>query len=240
MNTYQSLNGHGEPRATPLYESSNVLNVSKQGRIASIVSGALLTTSGINNVTRHPIRSLFRLVAGGYLLYRGISGNCPLSAYAGRKLAERHTRTINIRQQLIIDKPRTEVYNFWRLLSNLPLFMRHLAAVTEIDSYHSHWVAKGPAGVGTIEWEAEIIKDEPGSLIGWRSAPGSDIVTAGKVTFEDTVNGGTQMNVIIAYRPPAGYVGTGLAWLLNSTFERMVEKDIQRFRHFVEIGEMTA
>lgn len=239
MSTYHSLNGHGEPRATPLYESSNVLNVSKQGRIASIVSGAMLTTSGINNVTKHPITGLFRLIAGGYLLYRGISGNCPVSAYAGRRRDERHARTINIRQKLIIDKPRMEVYSFWRQLSNLPLFMRHLSNVTETDGYHSHWTAKGPGGIGTLEWEAEVIRDEPGAMIGWRSTPGSDIVTAGKVTFEEAISGGTEMEITIAYRPPAGYVGTGLAWLLNSAFENMVEKDVLRFKQFVETGEIT-
>lgn len=234
------LNGHGEPRATALYESSNVLNVSNSGRIASIVGGALMTTSGISGVTKHPIRSLFRLIAGGYLLYRGISGNCPLSAAAGRKGSDKHTSAINIRTKFIVDKSREEVYSFWRNVENLPHFMRHLAVVTEKDSHHSHWVATGPGKLGTIEWDAEIIKDEPGSIIGWRSAPGSDIVTAGRITFEDTMGGGTMMEVIISYRPPAGYIGTGLAWILNPAFENMIRKDILRFKSYVETGEITA
>ncbi|ACU63688.1 SRPBCC family protein [Chitinophaga pinensis] len=240
MNTYRSLNGHGEPRATWLYEQSNVLNVSRQGRIASVVGGALLTASGINNITKHPFRSLLRLIAGGYLLYRGISGNCPVSAYAGRRMSDRHNSTVNVRAKFIVDKPRDEVYAFWRRLENLPHFMRHLASITEHDDYHSHWIVKGPGGIGTLEWDAEIIKDEEGALIGWRSAPGSNIATAGKVTFSDALDGGTEIEVVIAYRPPAGYVGTGLAWLLNSAFHRMVEKDVMRFKHYVETGEITA
>jgi uncharacterized membrane protein len=234
------LNGHGEPRATALYEHSDVLNVSKPGRIASVVGGALMTTSAISNVNKHPIRSLIRLIAGGYLLYRGISGNCPISAMAGRSSGDKHNNAINIRTKFIVDKPRFEVYNFWRSVENLPHFMRHLAVVTEKDSHHSHWVATGPGKLGTIEWDAEIIKDEPGELIGWRSAPGSDLVTAGKITFSDAISGGTDMEVIITYRPPAGYVGTGLAWLLNSAFENMIRKDILRFKSYVETGEITA
>jgi uncharacterized membrane protein len=31
-------------------------------------------------------------------------------------------------------------------------------------------------------------------------------------------------------------VGTSLAWLLNSAFERIVQEDIQRFKHFMETG----
>jgi uncharacterized membrane protein len=223
-----------------LYEQSSVLNVSRQGRIASIIGGALMTNAAISNITRHPIRSLIRLVAGGYLLYRGISGNCPVSAYAGRKIGDRHSDTVNVRTKFIVDKPRHEVYQFWRRLENLPHFMRHLAAITEHDDVHSHWVVKGPGGVGTLEWDAEIIKDEAGAFIGWRSAPGSNIATAGKVMFSDAVGGGTEIQVVIAYRPPAGYVGTGLAWLLNGTFHSMVEKDVMRFKHYVETGEITA
>ncbi|SEV91331.1 Uncharacterized membrane protein [Chitinophaga sp. YR573] len=239
MSTYSSLNGHGEPRATALYEKSNILNVSKPGRIASIVSGAMLTTSAISNVDKHPFRSLLRLITGGYLLYRGISGNCPVSAAAsGKRLGDAHAKALNIRKKLIVDKPRAEVYAFWRQIDNLPLFMKHIASVDVLDSYHSHWVVTGPAGIGKVEWDAEVIKEEPGSLIGWRSAAGSDIVTAGRVNFSD-VPGGTAIEVNITYRPPARYVGKGLAWLLNGAFARIVEKDILSFKHFVETGVIT-
>jgi uncharacterized membrane protein len=239
MSTYTSLNGHGEPRATALYEKSNVLNVSQPGRIASIVSGAMLTTSAISGIDKHPFRSLLRLITGGYLLYRGISGNCPISAAAsGKRLGDGHARAINIRKKMVVDKPRTEVYAFWRDVENLPLFMKHVASVESLDNIRSHWAVTGPGGIGRVEWDAEIIKEDPGSLIGWRSAPGSDIVTAGRVNFTD-VPGGTEVEVNITYRPPAGYVGKGLAWLLNIPFERIVEKDILSFKRFVETGVIT-
>ncbi|SFE85750.1 Uncharacterized membrane protein [Chitinophaga sp. CF118] len=239
MSTYNGINGYDEPRATALYENSDLLNVSKPGRIASIVSGAMLTTSAINNINKHPFSSLFRLVTGGYLLYRGISGNCPISAAAGKKAGDSHSRAINIRKKLVINKTRNEIYSFWRDLENLPLFMKHLASVEQLDNNNSHWVVIGPSGIGSVEWNAEIVKDEPGRLIGWRSASGSEIVTAGRVNFREAFGGGTEIEVNITYRPPAGYVGTGLAWLLNSTFERMVQKDILSFKHFVETGVIT-
>jgi uncharacterized membrane protein len=234
-----TLNGHQEPRAAALYEKSEVLNVSRPGRIASIVSGAMLTTSAINNIDKHPIRSLFRLITGGYLLYRGISGNCPISAAAGEQAGDKHARAINIRKKLIVDRPRDEVYSFWRQLDNLPLFMKHLASVETLDNTTSHWVVTGPAGIGKVEWNAEIIKDEPGRLIGWRSVEGSEIATAGRVNFRQAFGGGTEIEVNISYRPPAGYVGHSLGWLLSGTFSRLVEKDILSFKHFLETGVIT-
>ena len=239
MNSYNTLlNGnsqHEAPSAGPLYDHSNILNVSKEGRIASIVAGSLIASSAIGSIGKHPIKSLARLAVGGYLLYRGLSGNCPVTAAIEQRSA-RHSTAMNIRSSMTINKPREEVYAFWRQLGNLPLFMRHLEQVDERDSTHSRWIANGPGGVGTLEWEAEIVKEEPGTLLGWRSITGSQVATAGRVTFEDTANGGTAMKIMITYRPPAGHVGTGLAWLLNSAFERIVQEDIQRFKHFMETG----
>jgi len=231
------LNGHGRPSAGPLYDSSNILNVSRPGRAASIVIGSLLTSNALGQMRKHPIGGLMKLAIGGYLLYRGLSGNCPLSA-AIEERKNRHTRAINIRTKLLIARPREEVYAFWRQLGNLPLFMQHLVKVDEQDSTHSHWIARGPGGIGTVEWEAEIMKEEPGRLLGWRSVTNSMIATAGRLTFEDAANGGTHLEVNISYRPPAGHVGTGLAWLLNVAFERMIEEDIYRVKEFLESGEL--
>lgn len=234
-----SLNGHHEPSAGLLYDSSNIINVSPEGRIASIIAGSLIAGAGLRKIDRRPLSGLLKLAMGGYLLYRGISGNCPLSALANSHWADHHAGSVNIRRTLTIYKPRQEVYSFWRQLGNLPLFMQHLERVTELDSRHSRWVAKGPGGIGNIEWEAEIVKEEPGKLLGWRSVAGSMIATAGRINFKDTLNGSTQIEVMITYRPPAGYVGTSLAWLLNPAFEQMVEKDIARFKQFLETGETT-
>jgi hypothetical protein len=57
------------------------------------------------------------------------------------------------------------------------------------------WVAKAPrlAG-GKVEWDAEITRDEPNSLIAWRSLPGSDIDTAGDIRFQRAMGDrGTQV-----------------------------------------------
>ncbi len=238
MNHHNALlNGHGQPSAGALYDSSNILNVSREGRVASIVAGSLMASTALGQLGKRPFSSFFKLAVGSYLLYRGLSGNCPVSAAIEDRVG-RHTQAINIRTSLHIGKSKEEVYAFWRQLGNLPLFMRHLEKVTERDSQHSRWTAKGPGGVGSIEWEAEIVKEEPGRLLGWRSIAGSQVATAGRVTFEDAPDGGTYMKVMVTYRPPAGHVGTGLAWLLNAAFERIVEEDIERFKVFMETGEI--
>jgi uncharacterized membrane protein len=84
-----------------------------------------------------------------------------------------------------------------------------------------------------VRWNAEIVKDEYGVLIGWQSIAGSAIENAGKVEFRDA-DDGTEVRVTITYRPPAGDIGVVLAKLLNPAFARIVEKDIRQFKAYIE------
>ena len=61
-----------------------------------------------------------------------------------------------------MNRPRYQVYAFWRNLENLPRFMKHLANVKEIDSAHSHWEAIIPGNLGRLKWNAIVVKEEPG------------------------------------------------------------------------------
>ncbi|MEK8105092.1 hypothetical protein NKG94_07455 [Micromonospora sp. M12] len=50
--------------------------------------------------------------------------------------------------------------------------MAHLESVRADDLRRSHWIARGPAG-HRVEWDAEIIDDQPNKSITWRSLPGT-------------------------------------------------------------------
>jgi len=238
MDTYSPSHAHIPPTGGALYDHSTIINVTREGRLVSILAGAWAIGAAISKVDKKPVNSLLKLLAGGYLLYRGISGNCLFNSMTGMRQADRHSRAINIRASQIINNPKEEVYYFWRQLSNLPVFMKHLESVQETDSKNSHWVAKGPGGIGTVAWDAQIVKEVPGEFLGWRSVTGSEIATAGRVSFKALTPDTTEINVMISYRPPAGYVGTGFAWLLNAAFERMIYKDIKRFKSYMETGEI--
>ena len=149
------------------------------------------------------------------------------------------TPAVNIRTGLIVNKPKDEVYAFWRKLENLPLFMKHLASVTEIDSRHSHWEAALP-GIGKVKWNAEIVKEEPGSMIGWQSIPNAMINNAGKVVFHDALGGqGTELEVVISYHPPAGELGAKIAKVLTPVFEKIIRQDIMNFKEYIETKHNT-
>jgi uncharacterized membrane protein len=139
-----------------------------------------------------------------------------------------------------VNKPRFEVYEFWRNLENLPVFMRHLEKVRPISETTSHWVARG-AFDRTVEWDAQIITDKPGEMISWRSLAGSGIDNAGSVHFSDAPGGrGTVVRVALQYLPPGGPLGAFAARLLGRDPGMQVEEDLRRFKTMLETGEVPA
>src|SRR5690349_16518441 len=98
------------------------VNVSWSERLASIAAGAQLISGTFKNITSHPFRNLITTSVGGYLVYRGITGNCPLYSYINNITSRERISNINIRTSVYVNRPRQEVYDFWRNLGNLPLF----------------------------------------------------------------------------------------------------------------------
>lgn len=228
----------------PIPSGSSQINVGPNERYLSVGAGALLLTVGLR---RGGFGGLLLAGLGGALAYRGATGYCPINSAIGRDTSGEKTETdvVEISKSVTINKPRAEVYAFWRNHENLPKFMQHLESVTEIDSRRSHWVAKMSTGnaltraLPAVEWDAEIVEEEENSRIVWRSVPGATVDNSGEVRFVDAPgNRGTEVHATIKYRAPEGIVGEAVAKLLNSTFGQMIKEDIRRFKRLLEAGEI--
>lgn len=227
--TLQYTNRHHTAAA-----DEDIINLNWPERYISIITGVKLSLSGVKHIFTRPFRSLLKLGAGSYLLNRGITGHCAIYSRIGKNTQE--PININIRSSFIIDKPRHQVYQFWRKLDNLPLFMNHLESVEVLDNKHSHWILKLPINVAKVSWEAEIIKDDQDTMIGWSSLPGSIIDNAGKVRFRDAPDSkGTLVDILITYQPPAGGVGASIAHILNPVFKNMVDNDVRNFKQYMDL-----
>jgi uncharacterized membrane protein len=186
------------------------------------------------------------LLSGSYLLVRGFSGYCAVNEMLGRNTADSQKRAaaMEITATYTINKPRSDVYAFWRKLENLPKFMQHLEQVKELDDKRSTWTAKIPGAekipgnLGTVTWEAEIVEDINGELIAWSSLPGSTVDNAGEVRFKDAQgNHGTELQACISYRLPAGDIGSIAAKMFNPALEKMIREDLRSFKRLMEMGD---
>jgi uncharacterized membrane protein len=213
-------------------------SVSQVQRWLTLATATALITYGFS---RRSMPGIFLAMAATPIAYRGVAGSWPRfrdSSGENTRVALAGERGIHVREGVRLEKPVAEVYRFWRTLENLPLFMSHLKRVTDLGNGRSHWEAKGPANL-KVEWDAEIINEVEDRIIGWRSLPGSDVVTAGSVNFTSVRGGrGTQVSIHLQYAPPAGRAGALVASLFGREPSQMIREDLRRFKQLVEAGEI--
>ncbi|MBW3625473.1 MAG: DUF2892 domain-containing protein, partial [Armatimonadetes bacterium] len=173
---------------------TSTLNVGVPERWVALLGGGAMMTYGLSRKTPG---GLGLTLAGGALLYRGVTGHCPLYEAMGvntanvsgtKNMTVPHHQGFLVEKSVTLMKSPEELYRFWRQLENLPSFMTHLESVTVTGDKRSHWVAKAPAG-RTVEWDAEIINEEENKLIAWRSLEGAEINNAGSVRFQPAPGG---------------------------------------------------
>ncbi len=224
--------------------SDGAVNVGQAERLASIAGGGLLALYGLS---RESFAGLGLAVAGAALVYRGMTGHCPLYESLGVSTAAPWSpvssvtagRGMRVEQSVTINRPAEELYRFWSDFANLPRFMNNLVSV-ECSGQRSHWVARGPAGT-TVEWDAEIVNERPNDMIAWRSLAGSTVDNAGSVHFTPAPSGrGTIVHVEMKYNPPAGKLGAAVAWLFGEEPNQQVREDLLRFKQLMEAGEIAS
>lgn len=146
---------------------------------------------------------------------------------------------MQVRSAITIRRPVDEVYAFWRSFENLPRFMYHLESVDVTGTTTSHWKAKAPAGT-TVEWDATITVESPGSFIAWESVEGADVRNSGTVRFSEAPGDqGTEVFVELDYDPPGGALGAVVAKLFGEEPLQQVRDDLRRFKQIMECGEVT-
>jgi uncharacterized membrane protein len=222
------------------------VNVGGVERWASALGGAALAAYGIKHWSEErSVPSAMVTAAAAALIARGATGRCPVYAATGIDTADSETRTVlgggrgvNVEEATTINRRPEELYAFWRDFERLPRFMSHLVSVKPLDERRSHWTAKAPAG-RMVEWDAEIINEVPNELIGWRTLAHADVVSAGSVRFRRADNGhGTEVRVRLQYDPPAGRIGSFVAWLLGNEPSQHIREDLRRFKQLLEAGEV--
>jgi uncharacterized membrane protein len=141
-------------------------------------------------------------------------------------------------RSVTIDRPREEIYAFWRDFSNLPKFMENIENAGEIEPGLSWWRIRAPLGF-SVEVRSRIVNDRPGEQIAWRSTDDSQIETEGKATFRDAPGGrGTIVEAVIAYKPPMGALGQAVAKLFSAEPSVQARRDLKRLKMLLETGEI--
>lgn len=215
-------------------------NVGDGERWLSMLAGASLVVLGLSS---HRRGSMLATLLGGGLVYRGATGHCGLYSLLGMDRSQRNSNTVvparsgyRVEKSVLVNRPASELYAFWRDVENLPKVMSHVNSVEAVDRVRSHWSATGILGKA-MEWDAEIFNDKENELIAWRSLPGGDIDTAGSVRFTKLPEGGgTEVSVELKYDAPLGKVGAWVATFAGANPDKLVDEDLRRFKAIMEAG----
>ena len=132
-----------------------------------------------------------------------------------------------VEKRILVNVPVSTAYNQWTQFEEFPHFMGGVKSVKQLSDDRLEWVAE-IAGVRR-QWEARILEQTPDRKVAWAATSGA--TNAGSVTFEDLGGGQTSILLSLDYEPE-GLVET-VGDKLN-VVERQAEKDLQRFKEFIE------
>lgn len=207
---------------------------------ASIVGGSAMVLFGLQ---QRSLRGILTAIAGGSLAYHGATAEKSLTDKVGEAVGI--NKAIKVEKTVTINKPAEELYNYWHNFENLPTFMKHVKSVrvmnetrTQSGAKLTHWIVNAPAGQ-SVEWDAEIIKDEPNHLIAWASVEGADVDNSGFVRFMPAPGDrGTEVKVVLEYNIPGGMLAAALAKLFGEEPEQQIGDELRRFKQLMEAGEI--
>ena len=219
----------------PVRSKTKEINAADVEHVAALASGVAMMLIGVRS---GGLKGVVMKLGGLALVYRGQQGYRKLYDAVGIAMPSTPTgvgkKNVRVDAEIVVNRPKAEIYRIWRNLENLPVFMEHLLSVHEIDDKRSLWVARAPIGM-VVKWDAEIVNDRENELIAWQTLEGSGVDNAGSVHFEDA-EGGTLIRVVLRYDPPAGLFGAWFAKLLQSDPQTQIEKDLRRFKAIMELG----
>lgn len=209
-------------------------NISDTERWTSLIGGGALVLMGLS---QRSLRGALMALAGGSLAYHGATSQKSLQDRVGEAVGINDSIKVE-KTVTILNKSPEELYRFWRNFENLPRFMKHLKQVTVINDTRSHWIASAPMG-SSVEWDADIIKDQENQLIAWASTEEADVDNSGFVRFTPTLGGqGTEVKVVIEYNPPGGAMTATFAKLFGEEPQQQIGDELRRFKMLMEAGEI--
>jgi uncharacterized membrane protein len=139
-----------------------------------------------------------------------------------------------VRTSALVQADAHTLYTMWRDVESIPQWQDQIVSVTAKSATVSHWVMK--TGENRVEWDSEVVADEPGKRIVWKSIDG-ELDNAGEVIFEEAPGGrGTMVTVLQEFR--LGKLASAWATLTGRNPKQGVIEDLRHFKALAETGEI--
>ncbi len=222
-------------------------NVGDVERIASIAVGSFLLLSGLR---KRSVWGWGSALAGGGLIWRGVSGHCAVYGAAGFDSHPVLNQEVSgrdlvkqapvIESSITIGRSAEELYDLWRAPESLKKIMAHFAEVEAVDGPElTRWRLKHSPLGATIEWDSELTVQNRGTELGWASQPGTTLPNEGTVTFRPApADRGTEVHVRFRFQPPLPTASIPVAKAFDSIPRAIASASLRHLKNLAETGEI--
>lgn len=139
-----------------------------------------------------------------------------------------------VRTSVLIQASPENLHSRWRDVESAPQWHGQTVQVRRTGERTSHWSME--IGDEKKEWDSEILADEPGKRIAWRST-GGDLDEAGEVVFEPAVgNRGTLVTLLQEFR--MGALQNAWETVTGRNPKQAVIESLRNFKALIETGEI--
>jgi uncharacterized membrane protein len=139
-----------------------------------------------------------------------------------------------LRTSALVNAPAEELYRMWRDVESAPLWQEQIVSVVRTGERTSHWVMQ--VNDKRVEWNSEVLNDEPGKRISWRSI-GGDSDNAGEVIFERAMAGrGTMVTILQEFK--MSKLASAWETLTGRNPKQAVIENLRHFKALAETGEI--
>jgi uncharacterized membrane protein len=139
-----------------------------------------------------------------------------------------------VRTNALVNAEPEKLYQLWRDVESASLWQEQIVSVTRIGDRISRWVMR--VKDKQVEWDSEILADEPGRRIAWRSISG-DSSNAGEVVFEATPGDrGTSVTVLQEFA--MSKLASAWETLIGRNPKQAVIENLRHFKALAESGEI--
>ena len=139
-----------------------------------------------------------------------------------------------VRTSALVNASEEELYRMWRDVESAPLWQEQIVSVARTGERTSHWVMQ--VKDERVEWDSEVLNDEPGKRIAWRSIDGNSD-NAGEVIFERATAGrGTMVTVLQEFK--MSKLASAWETLTGRNPKQAVIENLRHFKALAETGEI--
>lgn len=141
-----------------------------------------------------------------------------------------------VRTSVIVQAAPAKLYEMWRNVEAAPAWHERIVDVRLTGPATYHWVMRDEPGDNVLEWDFEILADEPEKRIAWRSVSGEP-ESAGEVIFE-TAPGGRGTMVTLLEQFTMGKMARTWEAITGRDPKQSTIENLRHFKAMVETGEI--